>query len=159
MKTPVSASIFLITLLTIHVSAASTKSSLAGAHVFKPFKLIVPDAECVLTNGPAANVAFGFPERGDNAALAFILGPVPAKHTPGQNHNKPYTGPGAYTHIGIVAKSNDGRTYRGFGRVTVNADEQTGEFNFIPDVASGPGANKKSPIMGKWDCGKKISDQ
>ena len=116
-----------------------------GARIDKPFKRQVGGAECYAGAGKYAGlIAFGFPDR-STRALAFTIGPLKDALSPGQENNKPYSGPENYNNIGISGKSQDGKTFVGFGTITVNADEQTGTFKLDNDSASGT-----------WDCGHKL---
>lgn len=118
----------------------------AGARIDKPFKTQVNGAECYSGAGKYAGVvAFGFPNRATRA-LAFTIGPLKDALSPGQENNKPYSGPGDYQKIGISGKSQDGKTFVGFGTVTVNPDEQSGTFKLDNGSASGT-----------WDCGHKLT--
>jgi hypothetical protein len=118
----------------------------AGARIDKPFKRQVNGAECYSGAGKYAGlVAFGFPNRATRA-LAFSIGPLKDGLSPGQENNKPYSGPGDYPRIGITGKSEDGKTFVGFGTVTVNPDEQSGTFKLDNSSASGT-----------WDCGHKLA--
>lgn len=118
----------------------------AGARIDKPFKRQVNAAQCYSGAGKYAGVVgFGFPDRATRA-LAFTIGPLKDALSPGQENNKPYGGPGEYKNIGISGKSEDGKTFVGFGTVTVNADEQSGIFRLDNGSA-----------LGTWDCGHKLT--
>jgi len=117
-----------------------------GARVDKPFKRQVNGAECYSGAGKYAGlVAFGFPNRATRA-LAFSIGPLKDALSPGQENNKPYSGPGEYKNVGITGKSENGKTFVGFGTITVNSDEQSGTFSLDNGSASGT-----------WDCGHKLT--
>src|SRR2546425_13050766 len=78
---------------------ASAPSS-AGARIEKPFAIAVSGADCYMGSGKnAGDVAFGFPNRGPDAALKFTIGPLRDGFSPGQENNKPYSGPGDYPNI------------------------------------------------------------
>ena len=80
-----------------------------SARIEKPFKRQVNGAECYSGAGKYAGlVAFGFPNRATRA-LAFSIGPLKDALSPGQENNKPYSGPGEYKNIGIAGKSEMGR--------------------------------------------------
>ena len=117
-----------------------------GARIDKPFKRQVNGAECYSGAGKYAGlVAFGFPNRATRA-LAFSIGPLKDALSPGQENNKPYSGPGEYKNVGIAGKSEDGKSFVGFGIITVDADEQSGTFRLDNGSASGT-----------WDCGHKLT--
>ena len=121
-------------------------SSQGGARIDKPFKRQVNGAQCYAGAGKYAGVVgFGFPDR-STRALAFTIGPLKDALSPGQENNKPYSGPGEYKHIGVAGKSGDGKTFVGFGSITVNADEQSGTFKLDNGSAAGT-----------WDCGHKLT--
>src|SRR5262249_22301823 len=81
-----------------------------GARIDKPFRRKVTGSQCYGGAGKYAGlVAFGFPDR-TTRALAFTLGPLRDGFSLGQENNKPYSGPGNYTNIGISGKSEDGKT-------------------------------------------------
>ena len=90
------------------------------------------------------DVAFGFPNRGADAALKFTIGPLRDGFSPGQENNKPYAGPGDYPNVGIVVKTGQ-KPLIGYAVITVNPDEQTGKFH-LPDGSA----------SGTWDCGHKL---
>lgn len=118
----------------------------AGARIDKPFKRQVDGAQCYAGAGKYAGVVgFGFPDRASRA-LAFTIGPLKDALSPGQENNKPYSGPGEYKNIGIAGKAEDGKTFVGFGTVAVNPDEQSGTFKLDNGSASGT-----------WDCGHKLT--
>ena len=121
-------------------------ASSGGARIDKPFKRQVTGAQCYAGAGKYAGVVgFGFPDR-STRALAFTIGPLKDALSPGQENNKPYSGPGEYKKIGIAGKSEDGKTFVGFGTITVNADEQSGTFKLDNGSASGT-----------WECGHKLT--
>ncbi len=121
--------------------------STAGAHIDKPFTLQVNGADCYSGVGKnAGDVAFGFPNRGPDAALKFTLGPLGDGLSPGQENNKAYSGPGDYSNVGIAGKSAGQKPFLGYGVITVNADEQSGTFR-LPDGSA----------SGTWDCGHKLA--
>ncbi len=120
--------------------------SQAGARIEAPFKREIAGAQCYSGSGKyAGDVGFVFPDR-STRALAFTIGPLRDGYSPGQDRNKPYSGPGRYTNIGISGKAESGKTSAGFGVVTVNADEQTGTFRLNDGSASG-----------SWNCGSKLN--
>lgn len=127
-------------------SALQGLSTSGGAHLVKPAPTQINGAECYSGAGKyAGDVAFGFPVRGMNAGLSFTIGPLRDGMSPGQENNRPYSGPGKYTKIGINGKAANGKRFFGYGAVTVNADEQTGSFQLDNGSASGT-----------WDCGHKL---
>src|SRR5690348_13135979 len=66
-----------------------------GARIDKPFKRQVTGAQCYGGAGKYAGlVGFGFPDR-STRALAFTIGPLRDGLSPGQENNKPYSGPGS----------------------------------------------------------------
>lgn len=139
--------VFAAVVLTGYTTLAFQKpAGQGGARIDKPFKRQVTGAECYSGAGKYAGlVAFGFPNRATRA-LAFSLGPLKDALSPGQENNKPYSGPGEYKNIGITGKSEDGKTFVGFGTIIVNADEQSGTFKLDNGSASGT-----------WDCGHKLT--
>jgi hypothetical protein len=90
-------------------------------------------------------VAFGFPNRGPDAALRFTIGPLRDGLSPGQENNKAFTGPGDYPNVGIVGKAPGQKPFVGYGIVTVNADGESGSFQ-MPDGSA----------SGTWNCGHKL---
>ena len=135
-----------VVLSTTAMFAFQKPAGQGGARIDKPFKRQVNGAECYSGAGKYAGlVAFGFPNRATRA-LAFSLGPLKDALSPGQENNKPYSGPGEYKNIGIAGKSEDGKTFVGFGTITVNSDEQSGTFRLDNASASGT-----------WDCGHKLT--
>ncbi len=125
------------------VSAAQPDAPQGGARIDVPFKRQIAGAQCYVGSGASAgDAAFGFPARGLSQALAFTIGPL--KNSPGQENNKPYSGPGTYPNVGMMAKSEAGKTIFGYGSIVVNADQQTGAFAFESN------AGKAS---GSWNCG------
>jgi len=127
------------------VLAFQSQAGRGGARIDKPFKRQVSSAECYSGAGKYAGlIAFGFPDR-STRALAFTIGPLKDALSPGQENNKPYSGPGSYSNVGISGKSQEGKTFVGFGTITVNTDEQTGTFKLDNGSASGT-----------WDCGHKL---
>jgi hypothetical protein len=140
--------LLMVFLICLPAIAFQNPAGQGGARVDKPFKRQVTGAQCYQCYGGAGKyaglVAFGFPDR-STRALAFTIGPLKDALSPGQENNKPYSGPGDYSNIGISGKSQDGKTFVGFGTVTVSADEQTGTFKLDNGTASGT-----------WDCGHKL---
>jgi hypothetical protein len=135
-----------VLLICLPVLAFEKPAGQGGARIDKPFKRQVTGAQCYGGAGKYAGlIAFGFPDR-STRALAFTLGPLRDGLSPGQENNKPYSGPGSYTNIGISGKSEDGKSFVGFGTITVNADEQTGTFKLDNGSASGI-----------WDCGHQLA--
>ncbi len=127
-------------------SAQQGVSASGGARLVKPAPTQISGAECYSGTGKyAGDVAFGFPTRGMNSGLSFTIGPLRDGRSPGQENNKPYSGPGKYTNIGMNGKAANGKHFFGYGTVTVNADEQTGTFQLNDGSASGT-----------WDCGHKL---
>src|SRR6266849_3210599 len=113
-------------------------SALGAARIDKPFSLQVSGADCYSGSGKnAGDVAFGFPNRGPDAALKFTLGPLRDGLSPGQENNKAYSGPGDYMNVGIAGKSAGQKPFVGFGIITVNGDEQSGTFRLPDGSASG----------------------
>jgi len=138
--------VFAAIVLTASAAVAFQKPAGQGARIDKPFKRQVTGAECYSGAGKYAGlVAFGFPNRATRA-LAFSIGPLKDALSPGQESNQPYSGPGEYKNIGITGKSEDGKTFVGFGTITVNTDEQSGTFSLDNSSASGT-----------WDCGHKLT--
>ena len=120
--------------------------SQGGARLVKPALTQVSGASCYSGTGKyAGDIAFGFPERGVNAVLAFTIGPLRDGLSPGQENNRPYTGPGKYTNIGINGRAANGKRFFGYGIITVNANEQAGSFQLNDGSAAGT-----------WDCGHKL---
>lgn len=138
--------VWALVLVTSSCFGSEKPAGQVGARIDKPFKRQVSGAECYSGAGKYAGlVAFGFPNRATRA-LAFSIGPLKDALSPGQENNKPYSGPGDYQKIGIAGKSEDGKTFVGFGTVTVNSDEQSGTFKLDNGSASGT-----------WDCGHKLT--
>ena len=140
----------LIVLWTFVLAAGSAafafQKGQGGARIDKPFKRQVTGAQSYAGAGKYAGVVgFGFPDR-STRAVAFTIGPLKDALSPGQENNKPYNGPGEYKNIGITGKSEDGKTFVGFGTITVNADEQSGTFKLDNGSSSG-----------SWDCGHKLT--
>jgi len=124
----------------------SAASASAGAHVEKPFLLEVRGADCYSGKGKnSGDVAFGFPNRTADIGLQFTIGPLRDGLSPGQENNKPYSGPGDYANVGIVIKRAGQKPVLGYGNITVNSDEQSGTFRLPQGAASG-----------SWDCGHKL---
>lgn len=123
-------------------------STPGGAHITKPFDRTVTGAQCFAGTGAnKGKAAFGFPDRdASTAALSFSLGPLADGYSPGQENNKPYTGAGSYSNIGIVVRPENGQPVIGFGVVTVNSDLRTGAFQLNDGSASGT-----------WDCGMAVT--
>jgi hypothetical protein len=125
------------------VSAMGPDAPQGGARIDVPFKRQIAGAQCYAGTGAYAGaVAFGFPARGPNQALAFSIGPL--KNSPGQEKNKPYSGPGTYNNIGFMAKSESGNTIFGYGTVVVSSDQQKGTFSFKSNLGN---------ASGSWNCG------
>jgi hypothetical protein len=125
--------------------SAYSQQPAAGARIDTPFKREIAGAQCYSGSGKyAGDVGFGFPDRSARA-LAFTIGPLRDGFSPGQENNKAYAGPGKYTNIGISGQAASGKTFVGFGVVTVNTDEQTGTFRLDNGSASG-----------SWNCGSKL---
>jgi len=138
-------SVALICATSSFIGAFQKTAGQGGARIDKPFKRQVTGAQCYGGAGKYAGlVAFGFPDR-STRALAFTIGPLRDALSPGQENNKPYNGPENYTNIGISGKSEDGKTFVGYGTITINADEQTGTFKLDNGSASGT-----------WNCGRKL---
>jgi len=123
-----------------------TTAMAGGARIEKPFQQQLSGAECYGAGGGkyAGDVAFGFPSRA-NRILAFTIGPLSDGFSPGQENNKPYSGPGAYANVGITIKPPQGKALVGFGTITVNPDQQSGSFAFNDGSAGG-----------SWDCGHRL---
>jgi hypothetical protein len=125
---------------------ASAATASAGAHIEKPFVLQVSGAECYSgRDNNSGDVAFGFPNRVADTGLQFTIGPLRDGLSPGQENNRPYSGPGDYANVGIVIKKAGQKPVLGYGVITVGADEQTGTFRLPQGSASG-----------SWDCGHKL---
>jgi hypothetical protein len=127
-------------------SGSPAASSSAGARIDKPFTLAVSGADCYSGSGKnTGDVAFGFPNRGPDAALKFTIGPLRDGLSPGQENNKAYSGPGDYSNVGIVGKAPGQKPFVGYGTITVSADEESGGFR-LPDGSA----------SGTWNCGHKL---
>jgi hypothetical protein len=121
-------------------------SSSAGARIDKPFALSISGSDCYSGTGKnAGDVAFGFPNRGPDAALRFTIGPLRDGLSPGQENNKAFSGPGDYPNVGIAGKAHGQKPFVGYGIITVNADEESGSFRMPNGSASGT-----------WNCGHKL---
>jgi len=136
---------------TLSGPAAIRGATSGGAHIAKPFVLDVKGAECFSGSGNnAGDVAFGFPNRAPRARLMFTIGPLRDGNSPGQESNKPYSGPGDYPNVGIVGNGSGlnptwWKGFSGHGTITVNADEESGSFRLADGSASGT-----------WNCGHKL---
>jgi hypothetical protein len=127
-------------------SSPPAASSPAGARIDKPFTLAVSGADCYSGTGKnAGDVAFGFPNRGADAALRFTIGPLRDGLSPGQENNKAYSGPGDYPNVGIAGKAPGQKPFVGYGTIIVNANEESGSFRLADGSASGT-----------WNCGHKL---
>ena len=125
---------------------ASATSASAGARVEKPFLLEVSGADCYSGKGNnSGDVAFGFPSRTADTGLQFTIGPLRDGLSPGQENNKPYSGPGDYANVGIVIKRAGQKPVLGYGTISVSADEQSGTFRLPQGSATG-----------SWNCGHKL---
>lgn len=103
-------------------------------------------ADCYSGSGKnAGDVAFGFPNRGPDAALRFTIGPLRDGLSPGQENNKAFSGPGDYSNVGIAGRTPVQKPFVGYGTITVNADEESGSFRLADGTASGT-----------WNCGHKL---
>ena len=126
-------------------AGAATAAS-AGARIEKPFLLEVSGADCYSGKGKnSGDVAFGFPNRTADTGLQFTIGPLRDGLSPGQENNKPYSGPGDYANVGIAIKRAGQKPVLGYGTITVSADEQSGTFRLPQGSASG-----------SWNCGHKL---
>ena len=125
---------------------SATTAMAGGARIEKPFQQQLSGAECYGGGGGkyAGDVGFGFPSR-SNRVLAFTIGPLSDRLSPGQENNRPYDGAGTYPNIGIALQSPNGKSIAGFGTITVNPDLQSGSFAFNDGSASGT-----------WDCGRRL---
>jgi hypothetical protein len=125
---------------------SATTGMAGGARIEKPFQQQLTGAECYGGGGGkyAGNVGFGFPSR-SNRVLAFTIGPLSDRLSPGQENNKPYEGAGTYANVGIALKSPNGKPIAGFGTITVNPDLQSGSFTLNDGSATGT-----------WDCGHRL---
>lgn len=136
-----------VPLLIVFLIASASAADIGGAKIAKPFAEKIEGGECFTSKLPkyAGLVAFGFPNRAVRS-LAFTIGPLTDGYSPTQEKNRPYSGSGKYTHIGISGKSKDGqKTFVGFGTIVVNKDGHSGTFALDGAKASG-----------SWDCGRKI---
>jgi hypothetical protein len=125
---------------------SATTAMAGGARIEKPFQQQLSGAECYSGGGGkyAGNVGFGFPSR-SNRILAFTIGPLSDRLSPGQENNRPYDGAGTYPNVGIALQSPNGKSVAGFGTITVNPDLQSGSFAFNDGSATGT-----------WDCGRRL---
>src|SRR5260370_20773846 len=100
---------------------SATPAMAGGARIEKPFQQQLSGAECYSGGGGkyAGNAGFGFPIR-SNRVLAFTIGPLSDRLSPGQENNRPYDGAGTYTNIGIALQSPNGKSIAGSGTITLN---------------------------------------
>src|SRR5260370_40800606 len=85
---------------------SATTAMAGGAHIEKPFQQQLSGPECYSGGGGkyAGNVGVGVPSR-SNLVLAFTIGPLSDRLSPGQENNRPYDGAGPDPHIGIPLPS------------------------------------------------------
>lgn len=136
------------------IAFAQTYPDQGGAQIDKPFVRKITGAVCFTGRGKIqGNAFFNFPTQ-DSKVLSFTIGP--GAH--GQEKNDAFTGPGAYSNIGIFIQPKYGDSLFGYGQVVVNDDDHSGTFIFKRSGSEDDDDDDDDNVAsGTWDCGGKVA--